>query len=381
MTDHARRSPRRGALLTCLLLVAVCAWAGEEDVPPPPASPLSESAAPASGPGEVSVIISPGEPYPDGQAASEPAPSMTTLLPVPLEPPPVTSLEIMLDWYPSIQHAALLLAREKGLLEQRGLEVTLTTPADPNVPTKLLAAGRVDLALTRQPLLHLLVDRGMPLIRVATLVDTPLGGLILREGLASPAQLAGRRIGYTDEDSRDLLLPTLLRPHGIELREVELRDLNFDLTAAMVAGEVDGVIGTTRLTLPRRLEDEGVSARLWHVEAHGLPTYDGLILVANRDRLTHQRDAFRRLVGALEEAAAWSIEHPDEAWRTLVAAEPALDTPASRDAWTAALMRLTTSPGALDQGRYAALDAFLHKHGHIERHAAVERLAVDLGAP
>ena len=50
--------------------------------------------------------------------------------------------------------------------------MTITSPADPRVPAKLVAAGRADLAMGRQPQLHMLIDKGLPLVRVATLIDT-----------------------------------------------------------------------------------------------------------------------------------------------------------------------------------------------------------------
>lgn len=306
-------------------------------------------------------------------------PLVTLSPPEPIAPPPSVPLRVMLDWYLGPQHAALLLAHERGLFAHRDLTVQLITPADPDVPLRLLAAKRIDLAVTRQPQLHLQAGRGLPVTRIATLVGTPLAGLILRHGtdLESPAQLAGKRIGYADEDSRDILLPALLEPHGIDLAELELTNLNFRLATGLVAGEVDGVIGGMRLQLLHQVGDQGVATRMLRIEELGIPTHEGLILVANRDRLSAQRDVLRRFVAALEEATAWIIEHPDAAWRQLVAAAPGVNTPANRSAWPATLLRLSTRPGALDQTRYATFEAFLHP----EAPTPLERLAVDLGAP
>lgn len=303
--------------------------------------------------------------------------------PEPLEPPPLKTLEIMLDWYPGPQHAALFIALHRGMLERRGLQVTLTTPADPSLPTRLLAAGRIDLALSRQPLLHLQVDRGLPLVRVGTLVELPLAGLLLRDDgdLASPAQLAGRRIGYSVEESQELLLPLLLRPHGIAIEELDLVDVNFSAVNEMVDQRLDGVMTPQRLGLPQRLGDEGLSTHLLRLEEHGIPRHEGLILVANRDRVGGQRESLRRLLEALAEATAWSLEHPEAAWTLLAEREPAMDTPANRDAWLPMLLRLSARPAALDRGGYARFEAFLHERGLTETLTPVGGLGVDLGAP
>ena len=426
MTTHARYQPRWSCTLLAWLVFWVFllfAWhsamADDEGLPAPPLGypPLAtEVMVPSlgndeSGPAELTepsandrkiqqVTDSPfmpivEEPTPAHEAINTP-PDVTGITPPPdpgptvveapaepIEPPPLTPLEVTLDWYPGPQHAALFIAQAQSLYEQRGLSVTLSTPADPDVPLKLLAAGRVDLALSRQPLLHREVDRGLPLIRVATLVGSPLAGLILREELDidSPAGLAGLRIGYATQDGLGVLLPSLLREYDIRRDELEVQGLDFELDSVMKAREVDGVIGSMRYLLPRQLADEGMATQVMRVEDHGVPLHDGLILVANRDRLSKNRTAIRLMVDALEEATAWIIEYPDEAWELLIEAEPGLDSPSSAAAWSDTLVRLSARPAALDYGRYQRFEAFLLKNGMVDTQTPVERLAIDLGAP
>jgi putative hydroxymethylpyrimidine transport system substrate-binding protein len=300
----------------------------------------------------------------------------------PIEPPPVTPLRIMLDGYPSPRHAALLVARERRLFASRGLAVTLATPADPDVPSKLLAASRIDLAVARQPLLHLQVDRGLPLVRVATLVAMPLSALVVREdgSIETPAQLAGSRIGHADIDSRDVLLAALKRGAAIRDDEVETEALHFRLGDALREGRVDGVIGAMRHLLPRQLADEGLATRVLRIEELGIPLHDGLVLLANRDHLAPQRDAIRRLVAAIEEATAWIANHPEEAWSLMANAEPGLDTAVNREAWEMVRSRLSLSPAALDQGRYRRFEEYLFEAGLIQERHPVSRLAIDPGA-
>jgi len=300
----------------------------------------------------------------------------------PIEPPPVTMLRVMLDGYPSPRHAALFVARERGMFASRGLEVGLATPADPDVPGKLLAAQRIDLAVARQPLLHLHVDRGLPLVRVASLVATPLSALVVRDdgAIETPAQLAGSRIGHTDIDSRDVLLAALLQGAAIRDDEIETEALHFRHGDALREGRVDGVIGAMRHLLPRELADEGLATRVLRVEDMGIPLHDGLVLLANRDRLASQRESIQQLVLAIEEATAWIVNFPDEAWALIVEAEPALDTAVNREAWAMIRSRLNLSPAALDQGRYRRFETYLLDSGLIRERHPVSQLALDPGA-
>ena len=88
-------------------------------------------------------------------------------------------LSVMLDWFVNPDHAPLIIAKEKGFFEAAGLNVKLITPANPNDPPKLVAAGKVDLAVSYQPQLHVQVAEGLPLIRIGTLVSTPLNSLVV----------------------------------------------------------------------------------------------------------------------------------------------------------------------------------------------------------
>ncbi|MFW6345833.1 MAG: ABC transporter substrate-binding protein [Halomonas sp.] len=418
LADASGRRPRIAALLLALLALSpALAWPeddaasvsaarldGEVRVPVLTPSPASRDEAGLEAPraltldGDVEApgLFSPdasttmGEapaaPPPESRAAAEAdadeqVPNVTHAPADPIEPPPLDTLTIMLDWYPSLHQAALLLATGNGLPQREGLSLEIQRPADPGAPLRLLGAGLVDLALTHQPQLHLQVARDKPLVRVATLVDTPLTGLVMRESRADegPASLAGRRIGVATEAGRDLLLPALIAPHGIGLDEVSLSETGFTLATALSELELDGVITPLRLVLPRQLADRGVATRLFRLEEHGIPVHDGLILVANRDRLAGMREPVLELVEILRDTTLWMIENPEAAWEALVEREPSLDTPSNRKAWPSVLMRLSAQPAALDAGRYREMEALLQAQGVIEAPRPLEQLAVDLG--
>ncbi|RTR04990.1 ABC transporter substrate-binding protein [Halomonas nitroreducens] len=393
LSSSRRRSARARALLlfACgLLVLAPVVAAQETDEAPSRFPPLDtevmvpELARPADAPDTDPLARF--RRLPSGPAVDTPtrptAPAVAVGPAQPIEPPPVRRLTVMLDWYPSPRHAALFVARERDLFAHRGLAVEIVTPADPDVPTKLLAASRIDLALTRQPLLHLLVHRGQPLVRVATLVGLPLTALVMRADadLPSPTSLAGARIGHADLDGEAVLLATLLDSQDVSRESVDSPDLHFRLEQAMREDRVDGVIGAERHLLARALADEGLATTTLPVEAFGVPRHDGLILVANRNHLSRQRDAIQHFVEALEEATAWILEHPEESWPLLAAAEPTLDTPANRAAWPEIRARLSLAPAALSRTRYAGFERFLFETGVTDERKPVGRLAVDPGA-
>ncbi|MCG7587979.1 ABC transporter substrate-binding protein, partial [Photobacterium sp. OFAV2-7] len=57
---------------------------------------------------------------------------------------------LMLDWFVNPNHGPIILAQEKGWFAEQGLEVEIQEPADPSIPDKLVAAGKIDMAVSYQ---------------------------------------------------------------------------------------------------------------------------------------------------------------------------------------------------------------------------------------
>ncbi|MDV6319192.1 ABC transporter substrate-binding protein [Chromohalobacter sp. HP20-39] len=291
-----------------------------------------------------------------------------------------TSLKVMLDWYTNPTHAPLVIAQQRGFFERHGLDVELISPADPSVPPKLVAAGKVDLALSYQPQLHLQVDQGLPLVRVGTLIATPLNVTLVRadSDIESMKDLAGKTIGYSVGGVEKVLLNTMLEHNGVDPESVEMVNVNFALTPALISGKVDAITGAFRNFELAQMAQEGVKGRAFYIEEEGVPTYDELIFIANRETLDTHRDAYARFMAAIEDATAWIINHPDEGWKAFKASDPALDTPVNKKAWYNSIPRFALRPAALDVRRYKAFEAFLLERGQIKAKSPVSRLAVDV---
>ena len=287
-------------------------------------------------------------------------------------------LTVILDWFVNPDHAPLIVAREAGFFSEVGLEVELVAPANPNDPPKLVAAGKADLAVSYQPQLHLQVDQGLPLTRVATLVASPLTTLIVMPGgpIAKLADLKGRRIGYSVAFYKDLLLPAMLARHGLTLEDVETVAVSFALSQSLLAGRVDATIGAFRNFELNQMALVGKEGHAFFPEEEGVPAYDELIVVANTASLGDSR--LPGFLDALERGVQYLVNHPEESWRLFVGANPALDDELNRRAWRDTLPRFALRPAALDGHRYDRFARFLHAQGLIARVPPVADYARDV---
>jgi putative hydroxymethylpyrimidine transport system substrate-binding protein len=287
-------------------------------------------------------------------------------------------LTVILDWFVNPDHGPLIVAKEAGFFSDAGLDVELIAPADPNDPPKLVAAGKADLAVSYQPQLHLQVEEGLPLRRIATLVATPLSSLVvLKDGpVKSIADLKGRKIGFSVGGFEDAVLGAMLAKHGLGLQDVQLINVNFSLSPALIAGQVDAVIGAYRNFELTQMELEKRPGRAFFVEEEGVPAYDELIVVAHAQKLADPR--FKRFVAAMERGVQQIVNHPAESWFLFVKNHKELDDELNRRAWADTIPRFALRPAALDRGRYTRFAAFLQERGLVKQAKPIAEYAVEL---
>jgi len=289
-------------------------------------------------------------------------------------------ITVLLDWFVNPDHGPIIIAEEKGYFKDAGLDVEVIAPADPSDPPKLVAAGRAELAISYQPQLHLQVAEGLPLVRVGTLVATPLNCLlVLADGpVKSIADLRGGKVGFSVAGVEEALLTTILERNGVGLDEIDLVNVNWSLSPSLMSGQVDAVIGAFRNFELNQMDIEGVKGRCFYLEEEGLPAYDELIYIANRDSMN--KDVIRRFLQATELATQYIINHPQESWDIFKSTAKELDDELNKRAWVDTLPRLALRPAALDAGRYVRFEAFLKDAGLLKDTRGVEMLAVDVGA-
>ena len=288
-------------------------------------------------------------------------------------------MTVLLDWFVNPDHGPIIVAQEKGYFADQGLDVEIIAPADPSDPPKLVAAGQAELAISYQPQLHLQVAEGLPLKRVGTLVATPLNCLLVLEDgpIKEISDLKGAKIGYSVAGVEEALLSAILGKHGLSVDDVELVNVSWSLSPSLMSGQVDAVLGAYRNFELNQMEIEGVEGKCFYIEEEGVPTYDELIYVANKDSM--DTDKIRRFLRATELATQYIVNHPEESWTVFSGTSPELQDELNEMAWADTLPRFALRPEALDEGRYVRFEQFLSDAGLITGTRAVDDLAVDLG--
>ena len=287
-------------------------------------------------------------------------------------------MRVLLDWFVNPDHGPLIIAQENGYFADVGLEVEIIAPADPSAPPKLVAAGQADIAISYQPQLHLQIAEGLPLIRVGTLVATPLNCLLaLEDGpIKTLADLKGKKVGYSVAGVEEALLTGMLARHNVKFSDIDLINVNFSLSPALMSGQVDAVIGAFRNFELNQMDIEGVAGRCFYLEEEGIPSYDELIYVANPDRM--DIDKIRRFIGATELATQFIINNPRQSWEIFSGTAKELQNELNKRAWWDTLPRFALRPAAFDAGRYNRFQNFLIDSGLLLEAMPINKITVDV---
>ena len=285
---------------------------------------------------------------------------------------------LLLDWFINPDHGPVIIASEKGIFKDAGLEIEIIPPANPADPPKLVAAGKADIAISYQPQLHMQVHEGLPVTRVGTLVATPLNCLLVLEDgpIKTLSDLKNKKIGYSISGMEQALLSAILKKAKVNKNEVEYINVNWSLSPSLMSKQVDAVIGAYRNFELNQMKIEGVKGRCFYIEEEGVPTYDELIFIVNNKNIN--KDMLTKFLDSIEKATQYIINHPDETWKIFSNYSKELNNELNEMAWYDTIPRFALRPAALDKRRYTRFEDFLYEEGLIDKKYSFEKMAIEI---
>ena len=225
------------------------------------------------------------------------------------------SVSLTLDFYPNPDHAGIYMAQKLGYFEEAGLDVSIDAPSDPAAPIKLVAAGRSDLAISYEPEVALAHEQGLDVVAIAALVNRPLTSMIWlkKSGIKGVGDLKGKTIATAGIPYQDAFLKTILARASLSPSDVKAVNVGFGLLPALVGGSAQAMLGGYSNVEGVDLRERGKDPVVTPVDQLGVPTYDELVLVANRKKLEEDPEKFRLFIAALERGTDAAVEQPNSA--------------------------------------------------------------------
>ena len=290
-----------------------------------------------------------------------------------LSAPGLKRFTVMLDWFPNADHAALYSGIAHGDFRAVGLDVQPVVPAEAAEPLKLLAAGKVDMAITYEPQLLLARDQGLKVISIGALVQRPLTSLIALPGahVSSVADLAGKTVGTAGIPYQAAMLRTALQTAHVSAGSVKEVNVGFNLVPAMLSGKVAATLGGY-------WNYEAIQLRLMHkhpivipVDQAGVPPYNELVLAVREDEAHTRGQDLRAFLQALTHGQQEVGANPAAAAALLVKANPSLEPKLQLESIKQTLPAATPADssnpfGWQDDTAWAAFASWMFSHRLLE---------------
>jgi putative hydroxymethylpyrimidine transport system substrate-binding protein len=236
-------------------------------------------------------------------------------------------LSLTLDFYPNPDHAGIYMAQKLGYFRDAGLDVSISAPSDPSAPIRQVAAGQTDLAISYEPEVMLARQHGLDVVAVGALVDRPLTSLIWlkKSKIGGVGDLRGKTIATAGIPYQDAFLKTILARANLSPSAVKAVNVGFGLLPALVGGSAQAMLGGFLNVEGVDLRKRGKDPVVTPVDKLGVPTYDELVLVAQRKRLEEDPEAIRLFIAALARGTSAAVENPGAATKAVLEANHDLE--------------------------------------------------------
>jgi putative hydroxymethylpyrimidine transport system substrate-binding protein len=293
-----------------------------------------------------------------------------------------TPFALTLDFYPNPDHAGIYMAEKLGYFDDAGLDVSIETPSDPAAPIKQVAAGRSDLAISYEPEVLLAHEKGLDTIAIGALVDRPLTSMIWlkKSGIKGVGDLRGKTIATAGIPYQDAYLQTILARANLTPDDVKAVNVGFGLLPALVGGSAQAMLGGFSNVEGVDLRVRGKDPVVTPVDRLGVPTYDELVLVANRKILEEDPEPYRLFLAALARGTAAAVKSPDATVDALVAANSDLDPKLTR-AEVDATLPLLSGDGRMNAAEWTDFIAWMRQNGLIGSEPAAAEVMSDAYLP
>ena len=273
---------------------------------------------------------------------------------------------VMLDWFPNIDHLPLYVAQQEGFFVEEGINVEILTPSSTTDALKLAASGNVDVAVSYEPQVIIGASSGLNIRVIGRLVEHPLSILLFLKGkgIEKPADLEGKKIGYTVPGMMDVLMEAFAKINGIE--RYEAINVGFTIVQSLVARKVDAIMGPYKNYEVVELEEKGYRAGYFELNEWGIPDYDELVFITGERTAGEKTAALGGFARAVDRAIARTRKDPGKALDIYFAAVP--DAPREMEAKAFEITRpLYAHNQKCDKEKWQAFADFALKYGLIEK--------------
>lgn len=229
------------------------------------------------------------------------------------------TLKIALDWTPNVNHIGILIAKDKGYFNERGLEVEILNPATDNyqiTPGKKLDLGLADFAIAPFETVISLNNKSNPVDAVAVyaILQEDLSCIVTLQssGLDRPAALAGKIYASYAARYEDKIVQAMLEADGATAPLQFVYPEKLGIWNTLLTGNADatwifdnweGVEAAT----------QGIALHKFTLADYQIPYGYSPVIIARREKIVQHKQEYAAVIDAIKHGYLYAADHVEEA--------------------------------------------------------------------
>lgn len=260
-------------------------------------------------------------------------------------------MKITLNFLAAAPNAGFMMAKQMGLYEKAGINLTIEEGKGSGTTAQMVATGQTDVGFADAPAAMQLRTKGAPVKIVAPILQTNGFAIIALEesGIAAPKDLVGKKVAVQPGTAQTTLLDAILASNQIDKGKVDI--INIDpgaFVGALLEKKVDAILGGADFHSVQ-IRERGFKVRDLFYRDVGVPTV-GLSIIARDDRIKADAELYRKFVEASLQGWDAARKNPDAAADAVVAQFPSVKK-AQVLAQFEVVNKLLCAPGAAALGK------------------------------
>lgn len=260
-------------------------------------------------------------------------------------------LKLTLNFLAGGPQAGFMYAKELGLYDKAGINLTIEEGRGSGTTAQLVATGQTDVGFADAPAAMQLRSKNAPVKIIAPILQTNGFAIIALEdsGIRKPADLVGKRVAVQAGTAQTTLLNAILSANAID--PTKFNAINIDPSAfvgALIEKKVDAILGGADFQSVQ-LRDRGLKIVDILYRDVGVPTV-GLSVIAQDAKLAADPELYRKFVAVSLEGWDLARKNPAAASAAVVKMFPSANVEQIKKQLEVDL-KLLCAPGATSLGR------------------------------
>jgi NitT/TauT family transport system substrate-binding protein len=265
-------------------------------------------------------------------------------------------LDLLIDWQADPTHLGVYYAKDLGLFQKLGLDVTIVQSWGANQVVSAIAAGRYKIGTASGGATVLAYNNDARIVSLGVLyprIPTVVFGLA-KSGIHQPKDLIGKTIGIYPNSITKNEFEAFVKLQKLDAKKFKIVSLSGSEIPVLLSGKVDAVLNYTELTPvilnmnPHVPAVHGRKVLELPLADYGVASY-GLNVVTSRQALQQDPDKIRKIANAVVQGYRVGCAQQEQAVQSFLTHFPENDPAYIKEGWRRVCEMVGPNPGQQDE--------------------------------